>query len=277
MLHFLTNFAKSLELVSFIIGTFRLSEDEVTRLHAPVTAFAIFDLVRSAIQSGTCNADLALAISIAHALLKETSNAFFASNESASDTPEPSSSLTIAASFYSATDNKSAGVPASGFARQLIKNGLEDLVQLTTLCSKDDHHLAVLQGCLDTLGYLADLLPGDMPREIDWTPAMWLSSILDEYKQPGKRKALDYAYFETILHCLLCLRGAPICPPLLIDERATIFNLLQSVRSARGCLVLADRVRSSSPSFSRSTSPITSKLLRKYGPFKTSRPCSMLT
>ena len=206
---------------------FRLSEDEVVKLHAPLVAFGLVDLVKASIDTAHDTEDLLLALNIAHALLKETSAAFFSATETQDDEATiEQCGIRIANDFYSASDNKSARVPTTGFARRLLANAYEVLQELvlsfaTESAAKSD----LLLAATNLLAFLADQPAKDQPVKISWTPEEWrlrlISAISDRH--------LSFDNVESTAHCLLALHAAPLVPPLNIDDRKTITAIIDTV------------------------------------------------
>lgn len=222
-------YLQALDLIAFVVHAFRLSEDEVVKLHAPLVAFGLIDLVKASIAGTQDTEDLLLALNIAHALLKETSAAFFAATESQDDEATTEQcGIRIANDFYAASDNKSARVPTTGFARRLLANAYEVLQQLVlSLATEAVVKSDLLLAATNLLAFLADQPAKDQPVKVSWTPEDWrlqlVSAISDRH--------LPFDNVESMAHCLLALHAAPLVPALNIDDRKTITALIDAVRA----------------------------------------------
>ena len=218
----------TLDLLAFVIHTFRLTEDEVAKLHAPLLAFASIDLVR-ANNTDVGEADKILAVDIAHALLKETSPTFFTTSEreDASITSD-GCGLSIPGQFYSAENNKSAKIPSSGFAQRLIRNGLSSLLDITQRAlSVDGKDTEMLPSALNALSFLAEQLPRDQPVELSWQPENWLETFLRGLVQ--REAPLPFEAVESAIQALIALQSAPITPNIILDRRTTLSMLVNLV------------------------------------------------
>lgn len=214
--------------MAFVIHTFRLTEDEVAKLHAPLLAFASIDLVR-ANNTDVGEADKILAVNIAHALLKETSPTFFTTSEreDASITSD-GSGLSIPSDFYSAEDNKSAKIPSSGFAQRLIRNGLSSLLDITQRAlSVSVSTTELLPSALNALSFLAEQLPRDQPVELSWQPENWLVTFLGGLVE--REAPVPFEAVESAIQALIALQSAPITPNITLDRRTTLSMLVNLV------------------------------------------------
>lgn len=234
----------ALELVAFVIHTFRLSDEEVTKLHAPLVAFALLDLVHKAVDGETENGGdstanaipdtLLLATNIAHVLLKETSPSFF-SNLTASmarETLVARSAIQVASDFYSAKYNKSAKVPSNGFGLSLVQDGFLTLFDLITKCSTSlsASHPELLLASLQMLEYLTELPPRDQPIALDWKPQEWVEGILKVVDQADATQE-GFEHTEAAVQCLIALQDAPVAPNVPLDRRRTIETIINKVQS----------------------------------------------
>lgn len=241
-----TNFPhQALDLMAFVIHTFRLNEDEVSRLHAPVIAFALLDLVAQQSSDRRVSAleDTLLALNISLALLKETSSSFFnaAIDQAQTSTIDAESDEVVshtqaagietATSFYSARDNKSARVPGSGYAGRLISNGISVLLRLVedTLTSTVDANEEVSLAAMQLLAYLLEVLPRSRRMDIAWEPRSWLSRVVGGLTQTTSGR-LKFDLLDNGVQILLALSDAPIQPTLALDLRGNMAPLVHAVR-----------------------------------------------
>ena len=216
--------------MAFVIRTFRLNDDEVTRLHAPLIGFALLDLVAESAKTGSYTEDMLLAVGISHALLKETSSTFF-SVSSTSDIPSDleHAGIIIADQFYSAQDNKSARVPATGFAGRLITNGLAVLTCLVSTCIiAESPNIDMIISTFQILAYLADLPPKDQPISMNWNPQEWLLVSMKGMSQ-GEMTHSGFDLMDAGVRCLLALVHSPLYPIFSLDKRSVLSPLINKV------------------------------------------------
>jgi hypothetical protein len=221
---------QALDLMAFVVQTFRLNDDEVSRLHAPLIAFALLDLVSELSIDHESTEDQLVAISLSHALLKETSPSFFTSY--AIDQAlegDKHAGLKTADDFYSAQDNKSARVPPTGFAGRLVSTGLKAVIDLVGLClSRDSISGDLLLSSLHLLAYMAELSPRDQPVALASLTEDWLNALLNGIsKAPHEQAGFDRV--EAGINCILALVAAPIEPPFSVDNMGSISLLVETV------------------------------------------------
>lgn len=218
--------------MAFVVQTFRLEDDEVSRLHAPLIAFAFLDLVAELSIKQKSSEDPLVAISLAHALLKETSPSFFASSAAGQNLDdEKHTGLKTADDFYSAQDNKSARVPQTGFAGRLVSNGLRAVIDLTGLSlARGSESSDLLLSSLHLLAFMAELSPRDQPVALASLTTDWLNALLDGIAKAEHNQA-GFDRVEAGINCILALVAAPIEPPFSVDNRASICLLVETVGS----------------------------------------------
>jgi hypothetical protein len=219
----------ALDLLAFVIHTFRSNEDEVVKLHAPLLAFASIDLVRQS-DPEKRGSDTVLALNIAHALLKETSRKFFTTVEREDATAtDDGCGLLIASEFYSAADNKSAKIPSSGFAQRVLRNGIQSLLDFVQkgLSIEQSIDSEVLASAFNAISFLAEQLPGDQPILLNWQSEIWLSAFAKSVRQQSQ--LLPFEVVETAIQALLAISSAPIEPGLVLDKRTTLAMLIDLV------------------------------------------------
>lgn len=216
--------ADALDILAFVIHTFRFNEDEIIKLHAPLSAFACIDLVRS--NGGIAEADSVLALNIAQALLRDTSPTFFSTSEKEdTQTMNEYCGLSIASNFYAATDNKFATLPPSGFAQRLLRNALSGLLDLACKSLATSSKSNQASACLSVLAYLTEQIPQDRPTAVEWQPETWLADILQS--TVANAEASPFALVESSIQTIIALNGAPLNPPLLLDRRHAVEALVE--------------------------------------------------
>ena len=221
----------ALDLIAFVLHAFRLTEDEVIKLHAPMMAFSLFDRVNQIVAAQQySHEDAVLAVHLAQALLKETSPTFFSTTER-EDTAADNQlcGITIAEEFYSSSDDKSARVPTTGFAARLVKTGFLSLLDLVTssLASANSPDEDLLLASLRTLSFLAEHPSRDQPVDLPWQPKEWLNALLQKIASTGDSKAArSFDAVEAAIQTMLALNAAPIRPALILDKRSTIATLV---------------------------------------------------
>ncbi|BGP14202.1 hypothetical protein JCM10213v2_002145 [Rhodosporidiobolus nylandii] len=123
---------QALELVRFIIKTFRLHDEEVQKLHAPIIAFAVLDLVKDLVSSSSASPSSTVipALQLVVDLLHEIPRKFFDPSTSGPlDSPPPQFGQSLADLLYSADDMKSASLPETD-GRELLAGGLAAALQI---------------------------------------------------------------------------------------------------------------------------------------------------
>lgn len=228
-------------MIAFAVHAFRISEDEVVKLHAPLVAFGLLDLVKASTSTVRDSEDLLLALNIAHALLKETSASFFGSMESQDDEATTDQcGIQIANDFYAASDNKSARVPTTGFARRLLANAFGVLQNLViSLAVETPVKADLLLASTNLLAFLADQPAKDQPIKLSWSPEDWRAQVISAISD----RHLPFGNVESIIHCLLAVNAAPLTPCLSVDDRKTVTVLIDTVSLVHlplptGCILM---------------------------------------
>lgn len=200
------------------------------KLHAPVTAFGLLDLVKASRSANleTSPEDYLLALNIIHALLKETSASFFtASERQDKEASVACCGMQIADEFYSATDNKAARIPTTGFASRLLSNGFNVLQELVLdLCLQYDADKGLRIAAINLLAFLADQPARDQPITMSWDPRAWLDRLVNAIAGTS----LDFDTVDAVVQCLLAMQSAPLEPPLHFDSRGSIAAIIDKVR-----------------------------------------------
>ena len=211
--------------------TFRITDDEVSRLHGPLIAFSLIDLVAASSPSAPRSDDALMAITIAHALLKESASSIFASvsDDSLGAVTTAAIGMQTAVSFYSATYDKSARIPASGFAHKLLLAAFGTLLSLISqvrLADSPNHELLV--ALLQLLAFMTELAPpeGSIPLKSSisaWSADM-AALIAGLQILPGNFELLD-----STVSCLFALnRVVEPRASMAIDQEA-ILSLADTV------------------------------------------------
>ncbi|SCV67868.1 BQ2448_5479 [Microbotryum intermedium] len=176
----------TIELVRFIVATFRLHDEEVQKLHAPFVAFGLIDLVEQAL-AGTLQVEhglgtrslepdrlvLTTILQLVVELIREVSPHFYDSNDTLVilDPPEdPHLGQTLADLLYGATDMKTASLPETE-GRELLASGLASTTRLIQACL-----------LLDSFGVLLALFVVTESLEthinVAWEPEKWAKSVV---------------------------------------------------------------------------------------------------
>ncbi|BGP31712.1 hypothetical protein JCM10296v2_003486 [Rhodotorula toruloides] len=238
----------SSDLARFIVKTFRLHDEEVQRLHAPVVALAVLDLVEiRADSASTTSASLPPAVGLATELLREVSPKFF---DSTTDGSSSASSVNLGTSLadalYAADDVKSAAMPAVE-GRKLLAAGLETSLRIIKACAKrlsrdgvadssapglpgerDALRQVVLAtaGCVTLFVELAtDSISETSLRLPSWVPEDWTKTLLSCFEGSPARVA-NFTLHAGIVKIILDLGSARTLEPCLRgDDRFLIQTL----------------------------------------------------
>ncbi|KAK4333987.1 Protein dopey [Rhodotorula toruloides] len=238
----------SIDLARFIVKTFRLHDEEVQRLHAPVVALAVLDLVENrADDASATSASLSSAVDLAAELLREVSPKFF---DSTTDGSPSTSSLNLgtalADALYAADDVKAAAMPAVE-GRKLLAAGLETSLRIIEACAKRlsedgvaDSSAPELQDERDTLRQVVLATAGCVTLFVDlasdsasetslrlpsWLPEDWTKTLLSCFETSPARVA-NFTLHAGILKIILDLGSARTLEPRLRgDDRFLIQTL----------------------------------------------------
>ncbi|GAA5913260.1 Dop1p [Sporobolomyces salmoneus] len=184
-----TGSVKSIELARFVVGTFRLHDEEVQKLHAPFTAFAILDRVEVVLTSQeTSTSDystLSSAVTLATELLREIPQSFYAPHsDQLAESPPPHLGASVADALYEAADVKSASLPKVE-GRELLAGGIASALRIVERAStllSGTNDVALKTHILSTITLL-DLLLDSASATLDklrvsWTPDDWFRSLV---------------------------------------------------------------------------------------------------
>ncbi|GAA5884793.1 hypothetical protein JCM16303_007269 [Sporobolomyces ruberrimus] len=187
---------ESIELARFIVRTFRLHDEEVQHLHAPFTAFAILDRVEAVVATdddslGAPPRDrkdqsLSMAITLAHELLQEIPQAFYAPQSAPpSGAPPTRTGQSLADALYDAPDVKSASLPEVE-GHELLAGGIAAALRIFELVvSSLDENSATesTTSLLAASASVAKLLlqaaaSSAKVVRIGWKPEEWMQSLM---------------------------------------------------------------------------------------------------
>lgn len=241
--------------------TFRFHDAEIQRLHVPLLAFALVDMVEVSLShicadSKTWVADAAFeqdillaggatsttrrlsdALQLLHEILEEIPNSFYGPPDAQTVTEankSPGVGKTAAADFYSASNITEARLPDASIGPILHASGLQAVLKASA-CSaaplasgqtrSTDEHLAVFSSLMDAI---AQLLAQKASVRMDWQPDAWIQSVLPAISAlPGTQAGFDC--LAASLQALVALHRAPIEPALDIDTPQTVACLMDKV------------------------------------------------
>ncbi|GAA6010233.1 hypothetical protein JCM11491_005403 [Sporobolomyces phaffii] len=177
--------SQSVELARFILRTFRLHDEEVQKLHAPFTAFAILDRVEAEIASKDQVAStLAPAVTLAAELLREIPPAFYPAHTAQPPAVPPANfGQSLADALYDAPDVKSASLPEVE-GRELLAGGIAAALRIVRQAAEGlykNHGVSPSPVLLATTSVL-DLLLSSATTSADevriaWNPDEWIESL----------------------------------------------------------------------------------------------------
>ncbi|GAA5887198.1 hypothetical protein JCM6882_002446 [Rhodosporidiobolus microsporus] len=193
------------KLARFIVKTFRLHDEEVQRLHAPITAFALLDLVEASLADpfpttlaspAAFPSPLPGVLQLAGDLLREVPSRFF--HASPAGTPEPLpplSARSLADSLYGAEDVKAASLPETE-GRELLAAGIASVLRTMQAWAQSlvraddaarDEATSPRQVFLEAVTVLERLVQlgatdADVPSSphlvLAWSPGTWLDGVV---------------------------------------------------------------------------------------------------
>ncbi|GAA5982369.1 hypothetical protein JCM11641_006959 [Rhodosporidiobolus odoratus] len=231
--------AQSIDLARFIVKTFRLHDEEVQRLHAPITAFALLDVVEKRASASTASRlpeQLAAAVDLAVDLLHEVPSRFFDPPSSAVPEPVPAHlGLSLADALYGAKDVKAASLPETD-GRELLTGGLSSVLHVLQASARrlasprqEDHEAsrAIFRSAATALHLLLDLIsPPEAantaaPLLPDWSPDGWMNALtecLAAYPASVANFGLHCSVIRTILK--MSSQGTTMRPNLETTKRS---------------------------------------------------------
>lgn len=242
------------ELARFVVRTFRMHDDEVLRLHAPVVAFALLDLVHERVGASPSSSaepraeTLAAAVTLATELLAEVPPAFFAPSPSA-HSPEGAggkdalTGAALAAALYaappsspSASPNPDAATSPPGpppiDARALLSAGLARALALVE-SSTDARVPQLLHPAARAIDLLLDLAAEAGGPVIDvgggWDPAAWTEGVLE--RLAGREASVArFGADRELVRLVLRLSGAGGVRPGIRGQGRVAEALAEKVR-----------------------------------------------
>ncbi|SCZ93044.1 BZ3500_MvSof-1268-A1-R1_Chr6-2g08425 [Microbotryum saponariae] len=243
----------TIELVRFIVATFRLHDEEVQKLHAPFVAFGLIDLVEQAL-TGTLQIEQGLAtralepdrlvlttiLQFVVELIKEVSPHFYDSNDAlvVLDPPEdPHLGQTLADLLYGATDMKTASLPETE-GRELLASGLASTTRVIQACVEPNSRLGDAQSryqtnggklLLDSLRVLLSLFVVteslDTQIKVAWEPETWAKSVVGALERTETTMA-NWGIFGCVVWGLsTVMTGKNVRPTLKRNRR----DLLEAI------------------------------------------------
>ncbi|GAA5831398.1 hypothetical protein JCM3766R1_001734 [Sporobolomyces carnicolor] len=207
---------QAIDLVRFIVETFRLHDDEVQKLHAPFTAFAILDRVAAAEQSGKSSADLnysklSSAIQVAIDLLREIPpNFYHGHTDHLVDAPPEHFGTSIADALYDASDVKSASLPEVE-GRELLAGGIASSLRMVERASAT---LSRNRAALDEL-------------RIAWTPETWFKALVTGSDATGVSIS-NFPLHSALVGLALKLTQSEVLEPRSSENRDKLSESLAS-------------------------------------------------
>ncbi|GAA6000168.1 hypothetical protein JCM10207_007887 [Rhodosporidiobolus poonsookiae] len=230
---------QAVRLATFIVKTFRLHDEEVQKLHAPITAFALLDLVEKLASDNTHSVDsLAPALQLAADLLQEVPAKFFEPTPtSPSEAPPAYFGQSLADTLYGAVDMKSASVPETE-GRELLAGGLGATLKLVHHCAEriaraesDADRTAARQlllAAVPALELLVDLASesSSEPAPLhlsSWSPEKWTGALVD-CLSAFPASVANFELHATIIRTILALSSSAdaLQPTLRVTERSLL-------------------------------------------------------
>ncbi|KDE03256.1 hypothetical protein MVLG_06250 [Microbotryum lychnidis-dioicae p1A1 Lamole] len=243
----------TIELVRFIVATFRLHDEEVQKLHAPFVAFGLIDLVEQAL-TGTLQVEQGLAtrafepdrlvlttiLQFVVELIKEVSPHFYDSNDAlvVLDPPEdPHLGRTLADLLYGATDMKTASLPETE-GRELLASGLASTTRVIQACVEPNPRLGDAQSryqanggklLLDSIGVLLSLYVVteslDTQIKVAWEPETWAKSVVRALERTETTMA-NWGIFGCVVWGLSTVMTSKNVKPTLKRNRRDLLKAI---------------------------------------------------
>ncbi|GAA5936298.1 Dop1p [Sporobolomyces koalae] len=225
-----------IDLVRFITRTFRLHDEEVQKLHAPFTAFALLDRVECALggddQTRASKPVLAAALTLARELLAEIPSTFYdSSSVHESNPPATQLARSLADSLYESPDVKSASLPEVD-GHELLVGGISTALRIvgqaanpvtsdtdpSTAASFFQEAIRILELLLDSTTHQA---------YIAWSPSEWIDSMLRVLDGTAVTVS-NFPLHSAIIRVALDLAQSPAVQPNLEQARKRITRALAS-------------------------------------------------
>ncbi|KAA1127179.1 hypothetical protein PGTUg99_029413 [Puccinia graminis f. sp. tritici] len=224
-----------LALIKFILGTFRLHDEELLRVHIPLLATALVCIVD---QSSHAYPDFSLIrsqeiLEVATTLFQDLPNNFFdLDNLSASPPMSQLSGLDLARRFYSADSLKLVNPEDMSRLRNsnLCSSTFAALLRVIGRFAGGEATPAnyqVLSASLTCLDTMINSLPTSLDQiTVAWTPLSFTESLLSQLRKVDLNAA-GFALFEKSVKVMLGLAGpSRIQPPLILDDQNLLSTLV---------------------------------------------------
>lgn len=229
----------ALDLVRFIVRTFKMHDEEVQKVHAPFVACALLDLVElRCTDSAPTSARLADALVLVQELLREIPSRLFVIPPSASHHDiDERFGLQLASGLYEAVDLKSASLPHFE-SFELYISIFQSLLRLIGRCAQlfrdkdnDDGReqiAALLSTALATLQVFLDISnDATHHRVVSWHSNEFVDEILACVGATAATPA-NFALDAQVTTTILSLAKSPVLKPQLRRDRRDMIDALSS-------------------------------------------------
>ncbi|WAQ81113.1 hypothetical protein PtA15_1A451 [Puccinia triticina] len=223
------------DLIKFILATFRLHDEELLRVHIPLLATALVCVVDEATQA---HPDFSLQrsqeiLEVATTLFQDLPNNVFDLNSPSTSPPmNNTSGLDLARRFYSAESLKLVNPEDMSRLRDsnLCSSTFAAILRVIERFASGEPTPAnyqVLSASLTCLDTLISSLPTSLDQiTVDWTPLSFTESLLSQLRRVNLNAA-GFALFEKSVKVMLGLAGASrIQPRLLLDDQTLLSTLV---------------------------------------------------
>ncbi|KAG0147859.1 hypothetical protein CROQUDRAFT_42250 [Cronartium quercuum f. sp. fusiforme G11] len=218
-----------LSLIKFITQTFRMNDEELLRIHVPIMAFALIDIVDvSKLKESKVRLSQLEALQVTAALLQEIPVRFY---EIASETEElqrstaEMSNLRLAQKFYEADNFKEVDPICMHDLKdpKLYFTGLSAVLRIVAhiaAIAPSKNQSEMLDASLDTLETLLKSVRAAHVRvSLDWNPQAWATPVL-ECLQTLSIDAGGFTSTEKLVRVMLALSdGTIVSPAFPVDSR----------------------------------------------------------
>lgn len=182
-----TVFRQSLSLLAFIIKTFRINDEELLRIHFPIMAFALIDVVdgrkMKVLEAPTSQLE---ALHVAAILLREIPVEFFENDGEAPTTiPTDVSNMQLAEAFYGAESLKQVDFSHMSYLKHptFHTKGLSSILRVVAEIASQPpsgKRSDMLDASLDVLEtFLQSIRPVRGQVFLDWEPDIWAVPVLE--------------------------------------------------------------------------------------------------
>ncbi|MBW0470508.1 hypothetical protein O181_010223, partial [Austropuccinia psidii MF-1] len=221
-----------LDLIKFIITTFRIHDEEHLRIHIPLVAYALIDIVDAATTDSLHSfALIQNALEVTTALLQELSENFD-TNLTFGKPNFEFSSLSLARRFYSAENLKEVDAADLSLLRDssLYSNALSAIMRIVTRVAANlsaESSSQMLNASLTVLeALLAFIRTTAHQVVINWLPLQSIGPLLLRLRDL-ELDAAGFQLFEKALRVMLSLAEKKhIEPPLALDDQMILSSLV---------------------------------------------------